>query len=73
MKLNLTGRERELLESIATIGRQDISMSMLADRMHITYKSLMRMRSQIVMRNGYYSFEALLCDYILDDFQDTLA
>lgn len=70
--LILTKREREIMESMATIGREDISMPALASMLHITYKSLMRTKYNAMRRNGYRSWEGFFADYILTEFVESL-
>lgn len=70
--LILTNRERELLENLATIGREDIHMDSLAQMMGITYKSLMRMKYNAMRKNGYKSWEGFYADFILKEFVEDL-
>lgn len=70
--LILTKRERELLENLVTIGREDMRMDSLAKRMGITYKSLMRMKYNAMRKNGYKSWEGFYADFILKEFVEDL-
>lgn len=70
--LILTRRERELLENLATIGREDITMASLSKMMGITYKSLMRMKYNAMRKNGYKSWEGFYADFILKEFVEDL-
>ena len=60
------------MENLATIGRERIDMASLASMMHITYKSLMRMKYRMLHKNGYYSWEGFFADYILTEFEKEL-
>ena len=65
--MNLTNREAEVVEAIATIGKQNICMKQMAGLLHIEYKTLMAYRANILKKNGYSSWEGFLCDFVREE------
>ena len=62
--MNLTKREREMIDAIASIGKENVSMKEISDRLGVTYDHLMHMRNNIARKNGYSTFIGFICDYV---------
>lgn len=62
--MDLSERERELIEAIASIGKKNISMKEIASSLGISYKHFINQRMYIAHKNGYHSFAGFLCDYV---------
>lgn len=67
--MNLTARETEIVEAIATIGKEDICMKQMAGLLHIEYKTLMSYRANILKKNGYTSWDGFICDYLREEIK----
>lgn len=62
----LTEREREVMERMVTIGKRDTTLKGIASELGITYHRIIEIRQNIARKNGYYSVEAMLCDYAVE-------
>lgn len=62
--MNITDREKEMLDAIASIGKQNLSMKDIADSLGISTEYLINKRGLIAKKNGYYSFIGFICDYV---------
>ena len=60
----LTDREKRIMEEISAIGRANISMKQIADRLGVSYDYLLHKRCEILRKNGYLTFTGFLCDYV---------
>lgn len=63
----LSPKQREVVESIATIGKQDIPMKELASRLGLSYRVMMRYKEEAMKRNGYTSWDGFLADFVKDE------
>ncbi len=61
--MNLTNKDKMIMETIADIGRTNTSMKQVADRLDISYGYLMRRKVEIAHNNGYKTFTGFLVDY----------
>lgn len=61
--MKLTKRDREIMDAIVSIGKENVSMKEVADRLGITYDHLMHVRIEIARKNGYCTFIGFMCDY----------
>ena len=53
-----------MIEAVANIGKQDISMKQIADDLGMSYDYFAHKRMQIARKNGYHTFIGFLCDYV---------
>lgn len=59
----LTDNDRAILDAICDIGRDNISMKEIADRLGISYSYLMHRKTEIARNNGYATTQGMLIDY----------
>ena len=62
--ITLTRREVEIMDKITSIGRTNISMKQIADSLGLKYWYLMKKRSEMMKRNGYWTFLGFVCDFV---------
>lgn len=62
--MNLTDREIQIMEAISSIGKGNLSMKELADKLCISYDYLLHKKCEMVQKNGYLTFTGFLCDYV---------
>ena len=65
--MELTDRQRAIIEAISTIGRQDITNKQLADMLHIKYGTLIQIKTEAMHRNGYMSWDGFLSDFVREE------
>lgn len=54
------------MDSIVSIGKDNISMKQIADRLGITYNHLMKKREEIAWKNGYATQLGCIIDYAME-------
>ena len=62
--MNLTKREMEMIDAIVSIGKENVSMKEISDRLGVTYDHFMHTRNNIAKKNGYSTFIGFICDYV---------
>ena len=60
----LSEADKKILNAICGIGRDNISMKEIADRLGITYSYMMRRKSQIAHNNGYATTLGMMIDFV---------
>ena len=59
----LTKREKEIMDAIVSIGKENVSMKEIASRLGITYNHLMKVKYLIMLKNHYATPIGLIVDY----------
>lgn len=70
MYMKLTKRERDIIEAIATISKQDIPMKQLSSMLGISYPVLIRHKKEAMRKNGYSSWDGFLADFVREELTE---
>ena len=65
--MNITKREKEIIDAIASIGKSNLSMKDIAHSLGISTDYLINKRGEIARKNGYFSFIGFICDYVREN------
>jgi len=65
--MQLTNRQREVMEAYARIGKGNLCGRQIADGLGISYRRLNQIKGEILARNGYLTFLGALCDWVREN------
>ena len=61
--MRLTKREKEIMDAIVSVGKENVSMKEIASRLGITYNHMMKVKYLIMLKNNYATPLGLIVDY----------
>lgn len=67
--MDLTEKDREILEEIMGIGKKNISMKQVASNVGISYDQLRHRKSDMVNRNGFGTFLGFYHAFIIEEIK----
>lgn len=65
--MELTKREREVMLTVTSIGKQDICCKQIAQILGIQYDTLVKLKKSAMERNGYVSWNGFLADFAKEE------
>lgn len=64
--MNVTCREKEMMDAIVSIGKRNLSMKEIANSLGVSYGYFMRKREEIAWKNGYATQLGCIIDYAVE-------
>lgn len=61
--MKLTKREKEIMDAIISVGKDNVSMKEIADKLGISYNHMMKVKYFIMVKNQYSTPLGLIIDY----------